>query len=478
MASVEPPSINANVRIERDSLGEVAVPIDAWWGASTQRAIEHFRFAGSTEQMPAELVDAYSIIKQAAAEANHAQGRLDANRRDLIVMACERIRSGQLAEAFPLPVWVAGSGTSLNTNVNEVIANVCCEASGTARGSKTPVHPNDHVNLSQSTNDTFPAAVHIAAVGLLDDSLVTALSALRERITAHRHAWEHVIKVGRTHLQDATPLTVGQEWSGYVTLLAEHSAAIEACRNELCALALGGTAVGTGLNTVEGYPGGVTEHISQITGTRFVPATNFYSVMGSHDALVRLSSALRGLAVFMNKMANDLRFLACGPRGGINELRLPAQEPGSSIMPGKVNPTGIESLTMVCLHVIGSDVAAGLANTSGSLQMNAYKPLLAHTVLRSTRLLADSLTNFTYTVIDGLELNEPVIDDHVQRNLMLVTALAGVIGYDKSAEIAHYAAAHDTTLKEAAQRLGLVDAAAFDEWVDPRRMTGPSPAPD
>ncbi|MCU0301255.1 MAG: class II fumarate hydratase [Candidatus Nanopelagicales bacterium] len=471
MIAVEGDGRAGGFRIETDSLGEVRVPADRLWGAQTQRAIEHF--AIGREPMPAELVDAYAVIKRAAAGAHHRAGRIPDDVHGLIVRACDELLAGQHRDMFPLHVWVSGSGTQLNMNVNEVIANRCSQLAGTPMGSKHPVHPNDHVNMGQSTNDTFPTAMHVAVAREVVARVLPAVRSLQEAIAQRSATWDGIVKIGRTHLQDATPLTLGQEWSGYATMLAADAARIEATLGDVYELALGGTAVGTGVNAPQGFAEAAIAEVAALTGLPFVPAGNPFAAQGSHDALVHLHQALRTLAVSLTKIANDIRLLGSGPRSGLGELRLPANEPGSSIMPGKVNPSQVEALTMACAQVLGNDVAVGLAGAGGHLEMNAFKPLLAHAVLQSTSLLADGCLQFRRDCVEGIEPDRGRIAEHVERSLMLVTALSPVIGYDRAARIAHHALERDQTLREAALELGLVDADAFDRIVRPERMVRP-----
>ncbi|HEX6887562.1 MAG TPA: class II fumarate hydratase [Candidatus Nanopelagicales bacterium] len=457
-------------RIERDSLGEVRVPAARLWGAQTQRALEHF--AIGREPMPLELVEAYAILKRAAATVHHRSARLTDDQHRLIVQACDELAAGQHVREFPLHVWVSGSGTQLNMNVNEVIANRCSQLVGTPLGSKAPVHPNDHVNMAQSTNDTFPSAVHVAVSLLVTRRLLPQVRALHESFTARASAWADVVKIGRTHLQDATPLTLGQEWSGYAAMLREDVVRIEAALPAVLALTLGGTAVGTGVTAPEGYAEAAITEVASRTGLPFVPVDNRFAAQGAHDALVHLHGALRTLAVSLTKIGNDLRLLGSGPRSGIGELLLPANEPGSSIMPGKVNPSQIEALAMLCAQVVGNDVAVGVAGAAGHLEMNAAKPLLAHALLQSVGLLADGCEHFRRFCVEGIEPDRARIAEHLERSLMLVTALSPVIGYDRAAEIAHLAAATGGSLREAALALGYVGAEEFDRIVDPGRMVG------
>ncbi|MFO7746370.1 MAG: class II fumarate hydratase [Orrella sp.] len=460
------------IRQETDSLGTVAVPADKLWGAQTQRSLEYFSIG--KDLMPREMITAYATLKRAAATVNHANGQLDHQQHELILKACDEILAGQHHDMFPLHVWMTGSGTQFNMNVNEVISNRCCQLAGTALGSKTPVHPNDHVNMSQSSNDSFPTAMYIAAAVNTTDRLLPAVLALRDAIDAKAHAWQDIIKIGRTHMQDATPLTLGQEWSGYVGLLDDGIARIKAALNDVYQLSLGGTAVGTGINAAPGFDVAVANEIKNLTGLAFETAPNKFTVQGSHDALVHLSGTFRTLAVSLYKIGNDIRLLSCGPRAGFAELHLPENEPGSSIMPGKVNPTQAEALTMVAAQVMANDVAVGFGGASGYLEMNVYKPLMIYNLAHSITLMTDSCTNFRRYLIEGTEPNRKKIAEHVEQSLMLVTALAPVIGYDKASKIAHHALEHDLTLKAAALELGLVSAEAFDTIVDPRKMVHPT----
>ncbi|KHK00726.1 class II fumarate hydratase [Desulfovibrio sp. TomC] len=461
-------------RIESDSLGDIAVPADKLWGAQTQRAIEYFTIG--EERMPREMIRAYGVLKKAAAQVNRDQGRLPAALAGFIVTACDEVLAHTHDAMFPLRVWMSGSGTQFNMNVNEVIANRCCQLAGTPLGSKQPVHPNDHVNMAQSTNDNFPSAMYMAAaMGVVEHLLPSAIN-LRDGLAAKAEVWKDIVKIGRTHLQDAVPLTLGQEFSGYVGQISDAVRRIKAALAEVYALPLGGTAVGTGVNAEPGFDEAAIAAIASLTGLPFVPARNKFTVQGSHDALVHLSGALKTLAVALYKIANDIRLLSCGPRAGLGELSLPANEPGSSIMPGKVNPTQCEALTMVSAQVMANDLAVSLGGAGGMLEMNVYKPLMIHNVMQSIRLLADAMNNFRRFAIAGLEPNRRRIADLVGRSLMLVTALAPVIGYDKAAEIAHHAQTHDLTLKEAALDLGYVTVEEFDRVVVPARMTGPTVA--
>jgi fumarate hydratase, class II len=458
-------------RTETDSMGEVRVPADRLWGAQTQRSLEYFSIG--TELMPREMIGAYAILKKASANANHAGGRLGAREHALIVQVCDEILAGQHQDMFPLHVWMTGSGTQFNMNVNEVIANRCSQLAGTPLGSKTPVHPNDHVNMSQSSNDTFPSAMYMAAALGVKQRLIPDVQALRDAIAEKALEWDGIVKIGRTHMQDATPLTLGQEWSGYEVMLEDALEGVEGALKGVYRLALGGTAVGTGINAAPGFAEAAAEEIARLTGLPFVTAPNKFAVQGAHDALVQLSGTFRTLAVSLYKIANDIRLLSCGPRAGLAELVLPENEPGSSIMPGKVNPTQAEALTMIAVQVMANDVAVGFGGAGGHLEMNVYKPLMIHNVMQSIALMADGTANFRKYLIEGTRPDRRRIQHYVDRSLMLVTALAPVIGYDKSSQIAHYAMEHDLTLREAALRLGFVTAEEFDRVVDPARMVKP-----
>jgi fumarate hydratase class II len=461
----------SDVRIERDSLGEISVPAERLWGAQTQRSLQYFSIGH--DLMPREMIGAYAILKRAAAVANNKGARLDKKRHDLILRVCDEILAGEHQDMFPLHVWMTGSGTQFNMNLNEVISNRSCQLAGTPLGSKEPVHPNDHVNMSQSSNDTFPSAMNIAAALAVKQQLIPAVSALRDAIGAKAKAWDGIVKIGRTHLQDATPLTLGQEWSGYQAMLSDNLERIEDALKGVYQLALGGTAVGTGINAAPGFAEAATAEIARRTGLPFVSAANKFAVQGAHDALVQLSGTLRTLAVSLYKIANDIRLLSCGPRAGFAELLLPENEPGSSIMPGKVNPTQAEALTMIAVQVMSNDVAVGFGGAGGHLEMNVYKPLMIANIAQSITILADGSNNFRKFLVEGAQPNRKQIAEHVERSLMLVTALVPVIGYDKAAAIAHYAMEHDQTLKEAALELGFVDEKTFDRIVDPKKMVKP-----
>jgi fumarate hydratase class II len=459
------------VRIEADSLGEIAVPADKLWGAQTQRSLQYFSIG--QELIPREMITAYALLKKAAANANRAGGRLDDERGALIVAVCDEILAGRHYDMFPLHVWMTGSGTQFNMNVNEVISNRCCQLAGTPLGSKRPVHPNDHVNMSQSSNDTFPSAMYIAATLGTTQRLIPAVKALHDAIAAKAAEWDAIVKIGRTHLQDATPLTLGQEWSGYAGMLADDLERLGDALKGVYRLALGGTAVGTGINAAAGFAEAAVAEIAALTGLPFVSAPNKFAVQGAHDALVQLSGTFRTLAASLYKIANDIRLLSCGPRAGIFELLLPENEPGSSIMPGKVNPTQAEALTMVAVQVMANDVAVGLGGAGGHLEMNVYKPLIILNIAQSITIMSDGCNNFRKFLIEGARPNLRKIKEYVERSLMLVTALVPVIGYDKASQIAHHAMKHDLTLKQAALALGFVTEDEFDRIVDPAKMVRP-----
>jgi fumarate hydratase, class II len=474
--NVNPQTLMTEYRTESDSLGEVKVPVDKLWGAQTQRSLEHFSIG--KDLIPREMITAYAILKKAAANANHAGKRLDDERHKLIVQVCDEILAGRHHEMFPLHVWMTGSGTQFNMNVNEVISNRCCQLAGTPLASKKPVHPNDHVNMAQSSNDSFPSAMYIAAALTAKQRLIPAVNTLHDQIAAKAGQWKDIIKIGRTHMQDATPLTLGQEWSGYAGMLADNLARIDDALGGVYQLALGGTAVGTGINSAPGFAEAAAAEIAELTGLPFVSAPNKFTVQGSHDALVQLSGTLRTLAVSLYKIGNDIRLMSCGPRAGFAELLIPENEPGSSIMPGKVNPTQVEALTMIAAQVMANDVAVGFGGAGGYLEMNVYKPLLIFNIIHSITILSDGCTNFDKFLVEGTRPNLKKIKEYVDRSLMLVTALAPVIGYDKASKIAHQAMDHDLTLKEAALQLGFVTEAEFDRIVDPVKMVKPYVATD
>ena len=452
-------------------MGKVEVPGDRYWGAQTERSLHHFRIGG--ERFPRELIRAFGILKKACAIVNRDRGALPAEKAKAIIQAADEVVSGALDEHFPLSVWQTGSGTQTNMNVNEVISNRAIEILGGQMGSKTPIHPNDDVNKSQSSNDTFPTAMHIAAVEQVRHRLVPAVGKLRDTLDRKAREFSGIVKIGRTHLQDAVPMTLGQEISGWVSQLDHCLAHIEAAMPHLQELAIGGTAVGTGLNAPADFGTKVAAEIAKLTGLPFITAPNKFEALAAHDALVNAHGAIRTLAAALMKIANDIRWLASGPRSGLAELRIPENEPGSSIMPGKVNPTQSEALTMVCAQVFGNDVAVTFGGASGNFELNVYKPLIIANFLRSVRLLADASESFEEHCARGIEPDHEKIRGHVDRSLMLVTALAPRIGYDKAAEIAKKAHKDGTTLKEAALALGYVTAEEFDRDVRPEKMVGP-----
>jgi fumarate hydratase class II len=458
-------------RRESDSMGAIDVPAMSYWGAQTQRSLRHFSDIGS-DPVPPAVYHAFGHVKKAAALANGAAGRLPGWMAELIGQVCDEVIDGELDAHFPLRVWQTGSGTQSNMNVNEVISNRCIQLAGGVIGSKSPVHPNDHVNMGQSSNDTFPTAMHVAAVQAVTEAVIPSVTALRDALYDKAILWRDVVKIGRTHLEDAVPLTVGQEWSGYA---AQLSAAIDGLTRScpgLYELAAGGTAVGTGLNAPPGFGAEVAARIAEATGYPFVTAANKFSALGGADAVAAASAGLRGLAVPLAKIANDIRWLGSGPRAGLGELVLPANEPGSSIMPGKVNPTQCEAMLMVCAQVLGNDTAVAFAASQGNLELNTMRPVIIANFLHSAGLLAGASRAFRVFCVEGIELNTARIAEHVGRSLMLVTALSPVIGYDKAAEIAHKADHDGSTLREAALALGYLSAEEFDRVSDPASMVG------
>jgi fumarate hydratase class II len=457
-------------RTETDSMGAVAVPADRYWGAQTQRSLHHFSIGG--DRMPVSLYRAYGTVKKAAALVNRDDGRLPPERAAAIIQACDEVIAGDLDAHFPLFVWQTGSGTQSNMNLNEVISNRAIQIMGGKLASKAPVHPNDDVNMCQSSNDTFPTAMHIATVTMLDDGLLPELAALAEAIEAKAEAWMDIVKIGRTHLQDAVPLTVGQEWSGYAHQVREAIETVAASRRWLYELAAGGTAVGTGLNAPQGFSLRIAERIAALTGKPYITAPNKFAAQGSLDAMVRASAGLRGVAVALMKIANDMRWFGSGPRCGLGELLLPDNEPGSSIMPGKVNPTQCEAIVMICIQVIGEDTAVAFAGSQGNFELNTMRPIVINNVLHMARILADGVRMFRLHSVEGTELNRKRIDQYVAQSVMLVTALAPTIGYDAASRIAHDAMAHDLTLREAAVRSGAVTEAEFDALVVPGNLVG------
>jgi fumarate hydratase class II len=458
-------------RIERDTMGEVAVPAERLWGAQTQRSLQNFDISG--ERQPRELIRALAQVKRASAVVNHALGLQDENKTGAIVTAADEVIAGQHQAEFPLVVWQTGSGTQTNMNLNEVLANRASELLGGERGEGRLVHPNDDVNRSQSSNDVFPTAMHVAAVDTITHRLLPALDLLRNTLALKAAEFTDIVKIGRTHLQDATPLTLGQEMTGWVAQLSHGERHVRDALPHLCELALGGTAVGTGLNAPKGYAEGVAAELARLTGLPFVTAPNKFENMAGVDALVHAHGALKTLAASLNKIANDVRWLASGPRSGIGELSIPENEPGSSIMPGKVNPTQSEAVTMLCAQVMGNDVAINIGGSSGNFELNVFRPMVAHNFLQSVRLLADGMRSFNDHCAVGIEPNRARIAELVDRSLMLVTALNPHIGYDKAAQIAKKAHKEGTSLREAALASGHVTAEQFDQWVVPANMVGP-----
>lgn len=458
-------------RVETDSMGAIAVPVDRYWGAQTQRSLKYFSIGNDI--MPMELIRALAMLKKAAAIANQERGKLSEEKTKLILQAASEVIDGKLDDHFPLHVWMTGSATQSNMNVNEVISNRAIEMAGGVLGSKNPIHPNDDVNMSQSSNDIVPTAMNICIAIGLRDRLIPNVKKMRDALDTKAKAWDNIVKIGRTHLQDAVPLTLGQEFSGYVGQLDDNLKRIDSVFGGLYELAIGGTAVGTGLNTPPGFAERAVEIINEITELPFIPAPNKFTAQASHDAIVMASGALKTLACSLLKIANDIRFLGCGPRCGFGELLLPENEPGSSIMPGKVNPTQCEAMTMVATQIMGYDAAVSFAGSQGHFEMQAYKPLMVFNVIQSINLLADSCNNFTDFLIVGLEPNRKRIDYLLTQSLMLVTALNPVIGYDKASKVAHLASEKDLTLKEACLELGYISAEEFDRIVDPYKMAYP-----
>ncbi|HVT71179.1 MAG TPA: class II fumarate hydratase [Trebonia sp.] len=458
-------------RPESDSMGVIQVPADRYWGAQTQRSLLHFGGIGA-DRLPLEVYHAFGFVKKAAALANGRAGRLPRWKADLIARVCDEVIAGELDAHFPLRVWQTGSGTQSNMNVNEVIANRAIQLAGGVIGAKDPVHPNDHVNMGQSSNDTFPTAMHIAAVRAVEEEVIPNVRALRDAIHAKSVQWRDVVKIGRTHLEDAVPLTVGQEWSGYARQLSQAVDGLSRSCEGLYELAAGGTAVGTGLNAPPGFAEAVAELIAESTGYPFRTAENKFAALAGADAVAAASAGLRGLAVPLAKIANDIRWLGSGPRAGLGELMLPENEPGSSIMPGKVNPTQCEAMLMVCAQVLGNDAAIAFAASQGNLELNTMRPVIIANFLHSARLLAGASRAFRVFCVEGTTLNEAQIAEHVDRSLMLVTALSPVIGYDKAAEIAHKANHDGSTLRAAALSLGYISAEEFDRVIDPAAMVG------
>ena len=453
-------------------MGEIEVPSDRYWGAQTQRSLQNFKIGG--EQFPREFIRAYGLVKQVAAEVNSEIGVLDKVLAKAIGEAAQEVIDGKLDDHFPLVVWQTGSGTQTNMNFNEVIANRTIEMSGGEMGSQSPVHPNDHVNKSQSTNDTFPSAINIAASMQINEHLLPKVKGLRDALMAKAEEFSKIVKLGRTHLQDATPLTLGQEFSGYTSQLDHALTAVENALPHLYELAWGGTAVGTGLNAPEGYAEKVADRIAKKTGLPFQTAPNKFEAMGAHDSAVEMSGALKTMAASLNKIANDIRWLASGPRSGIGEISLPSNEPGSSIMPGKVNPTQAEAITMVAAQVMGNDITLTVAGASGNFELNVFRPVIAFNLLQSVKLLGDAADSFNVNCVAGIEPNLERIDGNLRNSLMLVTALTPHIGYDKAAEVAKKAHADNSTLRDTIEKLGYMSGEEFDEKVKPEEMVSPT----
>ncbi len=463
--------MTASHRTESDSMGTIDVRSDKYWGAQTERSLHHFDIG--EDRMPPEMIRAFGILKKAAALVNYDLGKLPEDKMRLIVQAADEVISGKLNDHFPLRIWQTGSGTQTNMNANEVISNRAIELAGGVLGSKKPIHPNDHVNLSQSSNDTFPTAMNVAATWELEHKLLPAVTNLRNTLDAKAKAFQDVVKIGRTHLQDATPLTVGQEFSGWVSLLDRDLDRLRIALDGLFDLAIGGTAVGTGLNAPPEFAEAVAAKIASLTGQPFRSHPNKFAALSAHDELVFASGALKTLAASLMKIANDVRWLASGPRCGFGELIIPENEPGSSIMPGKVNPTQCESLTMVAVQVMGNDAAIAFAGSQGNFELNVFKPVIIYNFLHSVRLLSGACRSFREHCASGIDLNREQIARYVQNSLMLVTALSPVLGYDKAAEIAHVAHVDGSSLKEATLKLGYLSAEDFDRWVRPEKMTSP-----
>jgi len=460
-----------DVRIEKDSLGDVEVPADKYWGAQTQRSLQNFKIGG--QKMPIEIIEAFAILKKAAAQTNTELNALDGDKAKLISEVCDEILEGKLDDQFPLVVWQTGSGTQSNMNVNEVIANRChVNAGGKLEDKEKNIHPNDDVNKSQSSNDTFPTAMHIAAYKMIKKTTIPGVEKLRDTLVSKANDFKNIVKIGRTHLMDATPLTLGQEFSGYASQLTHGIKALDNTLEHLGELALGGTAVGTGINTPKGYAKLVAKKIAEFSGFPFISAENKFEALAAHDAIVEASGALKTLACSLMKIANDIRLLGSGPRCGVGELILPANEPGSSIMPGKVNPTQCEAITMLCAQVVGNDVSISIGGMQGQFELNVFKPMMAFNILMSAKLIGDGCVSFEKNCVVGIEPNHDMIKENLENSLMLVTALNTHIGYDKSSEIAKKAYKENTTLRKAALELGYLTDEQFDEWVDPGKMIG------
>ena len=459
-------------RIEKDSMGDLEVPSDRYYGAQTQRSLQNFKIGG--EKFQRELIKSYGILKKAAALTNHSAGKIHSNISDAIIESADEVIEGKLDDHFPLVVWQTGSGTQSNMNLNEVIANRAIEILGGEIGSKEPVHPNDHVNMCQSTNDTFPTAINIAAVDMVSNELLPAIRKLHSSFDKKASEFDSIIKLGRTHLQDATPLSLGQEFSGYASALKHNIQRIESSLANCFELPMGGTAVGTGINSFEGFAESVAGNIAKLTGLPFKTAPNKFETLAGQDSIVELSGSLKTLAVSLFKVANDIRWLASGPRSGIGEIIIPSNEPGSSIMPGKVNPTQCEAMTMVCAQIMGNDLTISIAGASGNFELNVYRPVIAYNIIQSIRLLNDACDSFRENCVDGITANEEKIKTNLYNSLMLVTALNPHIGYDKAAEVAKKAHENNTSLREAIIDLGYMSGEDFDELVDPQKMIKPS----
>lgn len=462
----------SDTRTESDGMGEIQIPADKLWGAQTQRSLRYFSIG--RDLMPREMVEAMTIVKRASAEANRLSGRLGETQATAILAVCDEILDGQHADMFPLHVWMTGSGTQFNMNVNEVIANRAAQIAGEPLGGKKPVHPNDHVNMSQSSNDAFPTAMHIAAALGVERRLLPALTRLAQALADKAEEWKDIVKIGRTHMQDAVPITLGQEFHGYAGMLLENIARLHQARDGLYPLALGGTALGTGINTDAAFAARACGEIARLTGLGFTSGENKFALQGAHDVLVHLSGVLRTTAGALYKIANDIRLLSCGPRAGFAELHLPENEPGSSIMPGKVNPTQAEAMAMLAVQVMSNDVAVGFGGAGGLLDMNVYKPLMIHNIMQSITLLHDGCENFRTFMLEGTTPNRARIERYVAESVMLVTALAPTIGYDTASRVAHYAMDHDCTLREAALTLKAISPEDFDRLVDARAMVQPN----
>ncbi|CAB1275883.1 class II fumarate hydratase [Candidatus Nitrosacidococcus tergens] len=459
-------------RIEKDSLGEIEVPINRYWGAQTQRSITYFSI--SEEFIPKEVIVSFALLKKAAALANTELNKLSTDKAQVIIQVADEIIDGNLNNHFPLHVWMTGSGTQANMNINEVISNRGIEILGGIIGSKSPIHPNDHVNLSQSSNDTFPTAMHIAAAVAIKEQLIPSVEELKNTLHKKENQFNHIVKIGRTHLQDAVPLTLGQEFSGYVAQLSDNIKRIKSTLPDLYELAIGGTAVGTGLNAPIGFSEKVCVYLRKFTGLSFLPAANKFAALAAHDALVMTSGVLKTLACSLMKIANDIRWLGSGPRCGLGELLLPENEPGSSIMPGKINPTQCEAITMIAAQVIGNDAGIGVAGSQGNFELNVFKPMIIFNLMQSIRILSDGCRNFSQFLIKDLKADENKIASYVEQSLMLVTALTPKIGYDKAAEIAHYAHHKNLSLRQACLELNILSSSQFDDLIDPVLLTQPS----